>query len=67
MLPTATMIVQTVIEVPPSGSPPSGSMMLIATATPPTMPPIWSTLESAITTHSRLIHPMGPNLGGTLL
>ena len=67
MLPTATMTVQIASEVPPSGSPPSGNMMLSATATPPTMPPIWRTLESAITTHSRLIQPIGPSLGGTLL
>jgi hypothetical protein len=67
MLPTATMIVQTVIEVALSGSPPSGNMMLSATATPPTMPPICSTLESAMITQRMLIHPIGPTLGGTLL
>jgi hypothetical protein len=67
MLPTATMIVQIVSEVPLSAWPPSGTMMLSATATPPTMPPTWRTFESAITTQRRLIQPTSPNLGGTLL
>ncbi|MDP8948337.1 MAG: hypothetical protein M3N09_09615 [Actinomycetota bacterium] len=67
MLPTTTTIVQIRVEVKPNGSPPIGTRTLRATATPPTIPPIWSTFERATTIHRRLIYPIRPNLGGTLL